>query len=118
VSAKFGVHGLAKNVALELAPHGIRCNSVHPGAIRTGMTDNQMGYDMFAGHEGGTVEDLMNGGYGFHALKGVSVMPPEVIANAALFLNSDLAATITGVALPVDAGHMILPGINMAPVKE
>jgi NAD(P)-dependent dehydrogenase (short-subunit alcohol dehydrogenase family) len=50
----------------------------------------------------------------FHALKGVSWLEPEVIANAALFLNSHLAETITGAALPVDAGHLLLTGFNHA----
>ncbi len=117
VAAKFGVRGLAKNIALELAPYGIRCNSVHPGAIDTGMTHNHVVMDMFAGHEGGTDAEFYDAGYGFHALKGVGFMPPEVIANAALFLNSDLAATITGVELPVDAGHLLIPGINLSPIK-
>lgn len=44
-------------------------------------------------------------------------MPPEVIANTALYLNSDLAATVTGVTIPVDAGHMLLTGVNPDPVK-
>ena len=116
VSAKYGVRGLAKNIALELAPHGIRCNSVHPGAIRTPMTDHQGAWDMFAGHPGGTEADLIEGGRHFGALKGTSMLAPEVIANAALFLNSDLAGAVTGVELPVDAGHMILPGVNNNPV--
>ena len=117
VSAKYGVVGLMKSVALELAPHGIRCNSVNPGAIRTGMTDNQDGYDLFAGHPGGTQEDLIAGGYSFHALKGVSFMDPQVIADGALFLNSHLASHITGVALPIDAGHLALPGVKLNPVR-
>jgi SDR family mycofactocin-dependent oxidoreductase len=117
VSAKHGVIGLMKNIALELAPHGIRCNSINPGAIKTPMTDHQGAWDMFAGHEGGTEEDMMAGGYSFHALKGYTFMPPEVIANTALYLNSDLAAAVTGVTIPVDAGHMILPGFNHAPVE-
>ncbi len=117
VAAKFGVVGLMKNIALELAPHGIRCNSVHPGAIKTPMTDHQGAWDMFAGHEGGTEADMIEGGYSFHALKGTSFMSPQVIADTALYLNSDLAAKVTGVTIPVDAGHMILPGINTSPVK-
>ena len=117
VAAKHAVVGLMRNIALELAPHGIRCNSVHPGAIRTPMTDHQGAYDMFAGHEGGTEADLIEGGYSFHALKGTTFMSPQVIADTALYLNSDLAAKVTGVTIPVDAGHMILPGVNTKPVK-
>ncbi len=117
VATKHGVIGLMKNIALELAPHGIRCNSINPGAILTPMTNQQAAWDMFAGHEGGTRDDLIAGGYSFHALKGTTFMPPEVIANTALYLNSDLAATVTGVTIPVDAGHMLLTGVNQEPVQ-
>ncbi len=117
VAAKHGVIGLMKNIALELAPYGVRCNSINPGAIKTPMTDHQGAWDMFAGHEGGTEADLIEGGYHFHALKGRTFMPPEVIADTALYLNSDLAAAVTGVTIPVDAGHMLLTGVNPAPVR-
>jgi SDR family mycofactocin-dependent oxidoreductase len=115
VSAKHGVIGLMRNVALELAPHGVRCNAICPGAIDTGMTNWQGAWDMFAGHEGGTRDDLLAGGGAFHALRRTGIMDPEVIANAALWLHSDLAAKVTGVALPVDGGHMLLTGVNLAP---
>jgi SDR family mycofactocin-dependent oxidoreductase len=117
VAAKHGVIGLMKNIALELAPYGIRCNSINPGAIRTPMTDHQGAWDMFAGHPGGTEADLIEGGYHFAALKGTTFMDPQVIADTALYLNSDLAAKVTGVTIPVDAGHLILTGINPTPVK-
>ena len=117
VSSKHGVIGLMKNIALELAPHGIRCNSINPGAIKTPMTDHQGAWDMFAGHEGGTEADMLEGGYHFHALKGMTFLSPEVIANTALYLNSELAAAVTGVTIPVDAGHMLLTGFNQAPGK-
>ncbi|MEE2059110.1 mycofactocin-coupled SDR family oxidoreductase [Rhodococcus artemisiae] len=117
VSSKHGVIGLMKNIALELAPYGVRCNSINPGAIRTPMTDHQGAWDMFAGHEGGTESEMIEGGYHFHALKGHTFMPPEVIANTALYLNSELAASVTGVTIPVDAGHMLLTGVNPDPVK-
>ena len=106
-----------KNIALELAPYGIRCNSINPGAIRTPMTDHQGAWDMFAGHPGGTEADLIEGGYHFTALKGTTFMDPQVIADTALYLNSDLAAKVTGVTIPVDAGHLILTGVNNTPVK-
>jgi SDR family mycofactocin-dependent oxidoreductase len=69
VASKHAVIGLMKNIALELAPHGIRCNSINPGAIKTPMTDHQGAWDMFAGHPGGTEADMMEGGYHFGALK-------------------------------------------------
>jgi SDR family mycofactocin-dependent oxidoreductase len=117
VAAKHGVIGLMKNIALELAPHGVRCNSINPGAIKTPMTDHQGAWDMFAGHEGGTEADLVEGGYHFHALKGRTFLSPQVIADTALYLNSELAAAVTGVTIPVDAGHMLLTGVNPAPVR-
>lgn len=118
VASKHGVIGLMKNIALELAPYGIRCNSINPGAIKTPMTDHQGAWDMFAGREGGTEADMLEGGYHFHALKGTTFMPPQVIADTALYLNSHLAASVTGVTIPVDAGHMLLTGVNPDPVRE
>jgi NAD(P)-dependent dehydrogenase (short-subunit alcohol dehydrogenase family) len=114
-AAKFGVVGLMKSIALELGPQGIRANTVNPGAILTGMTDNQPAYDMFAGHPGGTRDDLIRGGRQYGILKGSSMLDPVVIARAAVFLNSDYASNITGVALPVDSGHLAMPGINLDP---
>jgi SDR family mycofactocin-dependent oxidoreductase len=117
VAAKHAVIGLMKNIALELAPHGIRCNSINPGAILTGMTNQQAAWDMFAGHEGGTYDDLVEGGHHYTAMKDTTFLPPEAIANTALYLNSALAEHVTGVTIPVDAGHLILTGVNNDPVK-
>lgn len=117
VAAKHGMIGLMRNVALDLAPYGVRSNAVCPGAIDTGMTNWQGAYDMYAGHEGGTREEFVEGARSFHALAGRSVLPPEAISNAVLWLVSDEAEHVTGVALPVDAGHMILPSVNQAPTR-
>ena len=117
VAAKHGVIGLMKNIALELAPHGIRCNAISPGAINTPMTNHQAGWDLFAGHPGGTEHDMAEAGYHYTALRGATFLDPQVIADAALYLNSHLASAVTGVTLPVDAGHMILTGNNPAPVR-
>jgi SDR family mycofactocin-dependent oxidoreductase len=114
-TAKHGVIGLMRNVALELAPHGIRCNAIAPGAVDTGMVNWQGIYDMFAGHPGGTRDNLLAAGKSLHALKGFGALSPQVIADAALWLASDGAAAVTGVVLPVDAGHRLLTPVNPAP---
>lgn len=116
-AAKHGVLGLMKSVALELAPYGPRCNSVNPGAVDTPMLDNQPGYDLISGHPGGTRDDLVEGGHRFNVLKNTALLDPMDIANAAVFLNSDLAARVTGTTLLVDAGHMLLTGYNHNPVR-
>ena len=118
-AAKFVVVGVMKTLALEYAQYGIRVNSVHPGAILTPMTSWQGAWDMMSGKpEGeGTEADMLDAGYHFHALKGNGFMNPQVIADSALYLNSDLAASVTGVTLPVDAGHLLMPGVNHNPVK-
>ncbi|HEX4432740.1 MAG TPA: mycofactocin-coupled SDR family oxidoreductase [Frankiaceae bacterium] len=118
VAAKHGAIGLMKSMALELAPHGIRCNAISPGAIRTPMTDHQAGWNVFAGHDHGTVDDMIDGGYHYAALKNQTFLSPDVVADAAVFLNSDLAKSITGITLPVESGHLLLTGVNLAPVKE
>jgi NAD(P)-dependent dehydrogenase (short-subunit alcohol dehydrogenase family) len=114
-AAKFGVVGLMKSIAVELGPQGIRANTVNPGTILTGMTDNQQGYDMMSGHANGTRDDLMAAGRSYGILKGSGFLNPEVIANAAAFLNSSMASNVTGVTLPVDSGHLAMAGINMDP---
>ena len=118
VAAKHGVLGLMKNFALELAPHGIRCNAVCPGVMDTPMIDNSWMRDRVAGHEKATYGELVGGVFHSHALRGRSLLPAQAVANAALYLNSDLASEVTGAALPVDAGHLILNGFNHAPHKE
>ncbi len=118
-AAKFGVVGVMKTLALEYARHGIRVNAVHPGAILTPMTSWQGAWDMMSGKpEGeGTEEDMLEAGYAFHALKGAGFLSPQRIADAALWLNSELASAVTGISVPVDAGHLLLPGYNPDPVK-
>jgi hypothetical protein len=56
--------------------------------IKTPMTSHQGAWDMFAGHEGGTEAEMLEGGYHFAALKGTTFMDPQVIADTALYLNS------------------------------
>ncbi|GGE48564.1 oxidoreductase [Agaricicola taiwanensis] len=99
-AAKFGVLGLMRGLARRFAKEGIRCNAVCPGPVDTPMLrsfvarpDQNLAND---------VEDLV-AKRGALTPMGRNGKPHE-IANAALFLISDEASFITGVALPVDGG--------------
>jgi SDR family mycofactocin-dependent oxidoreductase len=114
-ATKHGVIGLMRSVALELAPYNIRVNAVCPGVIRTKMNMWQGCYDMMHGGPGGTIEDLLHATAHMSALPGRTAMDPETVSNAVLFLASDQSNDITGHALPVDGGHMVLTGFNPSP---
>jgi NAD(P)-dependent dehydrogenase (short-subunit alcohol dehydrogenase family) len=98
--------GLMRSFAAELAPHRIRVNSVHPAIVLTSMVDNQATYDLFAGHPDGTREEMRAAAFGLHALP-VPWIEPRDVSDAVLWLVSDQARYVTGVALPVDAGGHI-----------
>ena len=115
-AAKHGVLGLMKCAALEYARYNIRVNAVCPGFIDTKMNDWQGGYDLAAGHSGGTREDRAKSAHYWHALSRRGLLRPEAVSQAILWLVSDEASDITGLTLPVDGGHMILPGLNTDPV--
>jgi SDR family mycofactocin-dependent oxidoreductase len=115
-TSKHGAIGLARNLALELGRYGVRCNALAPGVIETPMIVNQVGMDLFNGGPGGTIENVRTAGSYYHALKGATALPPTTVADAGVWLNSDLAAAVTGVTIPVDAGHMLLTGYNHDPV--
>jgi NAD(P)-dependent dehydrogenase (short-subunit alcohol dehydrogenase family) len=88
---KGAVIALTRSLAMEVAPHGIRVNSVCPGAMRTNFGSmNQL--------SGEALEHVKR----LHPLG--RMIDPADCANAALFLASDLACNITGVNLPVDGG--------------
>jgi SDR family mycofactocin-dependent oxidoreductase len=107
VSAKHGVVGLMRTLAVELAEHSIRVNSVHPTQVNTPMLLNDMTYRMFRPDlENPTADDMAPISQMMNALP-VPWVEAEDIANAALFLVSDEARYITGVPLPVDAGSML-----------
>ena len=114
-AAKHGVIGLMRSVALELAPYNIRVNAVCPGVIRTKMNMWQGCYDMMHGGPGGTIDDLLHATAHMSALPGRTAMDPETVSNAVFFLASDHSIDITGHALPVDGGHMVLTGFNPSP---
>jgi len=98
VASKHGVIGLTKTAALEYARAGIRINAVCPGTVRTPMLE---------GFTGGDEKTLQAMG---------KMMPigrlatPEEIAQAVVWLCSDQASYVTGMAMPVDGGAAAASG--------
>lgn len=86
-TTKFAVNGITKSLARELAPQGIRVNAVAPGIINT---------DMVANLPKERIEPLIK------TIPFGRIGEPEDIANAFLFLSSNLSSYITGIVLSVD----------------
>jgi SDR family mycofactocin-dependent oxidoreductase len=95
-ASKWGLTGLTKSWAIELAPHGIRVNSVHPTGVNTPMNDG------LAALEGLTPQEIAERSAG--NLLPVPWIEPEDVANAVLYLASDRARFVTGAPLVIDAG--------------
>jgi len=91
-AAKAGVINLTQGIAVRYGHHGIRCNAIAPGTIRTPIWQERIDRDPVV------FERLVK----WYPLGRVG--EPEDIANAAMFLASDDAAWITGTVLTVDGG--------------
>jgi SDR family mycofactocin-dependent oxidoreductase len=96
-AAKHGLVGLMRSYANILAPHSIRVNTVHPTGVRTPMVVNDAMQEILAA-------DRQMSSSIANALA-VDMVEPVDISNAILWLVSDDARYVTGVALPVDAGY-------------
>lgn len=101
VASKHGVVGLTKVVALETAESGITCNAICPGSTRTALAEWQI--EKYARENGLDVETA--------AAQRLADRTPsktyvkvEQLAGLAVFLCSEAAAQMTGVALPMDGG--------------
>ena len=90
-ASKAGIIGFTKSVALELGSRSIRCNAIAPGFIETEMTQK---LDEKTVQGWRDAIPLRRGG------------SPEDVANACLFLASDLSSYITGQVLNVDGGML------------
>jgi SDR family mycofactocin-dependent oxidoreductase len=106
VAAKHGVVGMTKALANEWGQHHIRVNAVLPGTVGTDMAANDATYRLFRPDlESPTVEDCDE------IMRGLNLLPIRWleavdISNAVVWLASDQARYVTGVALPVDAGYI------------
>jgi 3alpha(or 20beta)-hydroxysteroid dehydrogenase len=83
-ATKFGVRGLTKSAALELGPSGIRVNSIHPGLIKTPMTE-------------WVPEDIFTTALG-------RIAQPQEVSNLVVYLASDDSSYSTGSEFVVDGG--------------
>jgi len=95
-ASKWGLTGLTKSWAIELAPYGIRVNSLHPTGVNTPLNDG------LAALEGATPQEIAERSAG--NLLPVPWIEPEDVAQAVLFLASPRARYITGTAFVIDAG--------------
>lgn len=90
-ASKAGIIGLTKSIALEIGSRGIRCNAIAPGFIETEMTEKldektiQLWRDAIPLKRGGK---------------------PEDVADACIFLASDMSSYITGQVIQVDGGML------------
>jgi len=95
-ASKWGLVGLTKSWALELAAYNIRVNSIHPTGVNTPMNDG------LAALEGKTPQQIAEASAG--NLLPVPWIEAEDVANAVLYLVSDKARYITGTQFVLDAG--------------
>jgi SDR family mycofactocin-dependent oxidoreductase len=96
-ASKHAVVGLTRSVAIELAPYGIRANSLHPWAVQTPMAEDSTLSELLQAHP----DYLVSFG---QVLRQPNIAAPRDIADAMLWLASDESKTVTGIALPVDLG--------------
>ncbi|MDO6390841.1 3-hydroxybutyrate dehydrogenase [Pontibacter sp. BT731] len=101
VAAKHGVAGITKVLALEGAPHGITCNAICPGYVRTPLVEAQIAAQARAHQmsEAEVIEKVM--------LKKQPIkqfVEVKALGNLALYLASESASQLTGAMLPVDGG--------------
>ncbi len=95
VAAKHGVIGLTRSAALEYIGRGIRINAICPGTARSRMVDEWMDGSAEAEAEVAALHPIGR------------IAEPEEIARAALWLASDAASFVVGVAFPVDGGYTV-----------
>lgn len=100
-SAKHGLYGLTKVAAMEGGPYGITVNSICPAYVRTPLVEGQM-KDQAAVH--GISEEQVVSDIFLQKAAIKKLLDPSTVAEVIMFLCSDAASSITGIALPIDGG--------------
>ena len=103
ISAKHGVIGLTKTVALEQAENGITCNAICPAYVRTPLVDKQIANQAIANKisEEDVIKKIMLEPAAIKRL-----LEPSEVAGVVEFLCSDVASGITGSTIDIDLGWM------------
>ncbi len=101
VAAKHGLAGLTKTVALEVAEHGITCNAICPGYVKTPLVEGQVAATAKARgiSEEAVVHDVM-----LAAQPTKRFVTCDELAGLLLYLVSPAGASVNGAMLPVDGG--------------
>jgi NAD(P)-dependent dehydrogenase (short-subunit alcohol dehydrogenase family) len=106
-TAKHGLIGLARSLARDYGPLGVRVNAVCPGAVRTEMLEGIIG--KLAARAGITIQEALARGAADLPLRRIA--EPAEIATICTFLLSDEASIVTGAVIPADAGASVVdPG--------
>ena len=94
IASKHGVLGLTRTAAVEYGAKGIRVNALCPGAVQTPMTERLLGADPERAERMAQFIPMARFG------------TPDEVAEAAVWLCSDAASYVNGLALPIDGGYL------------
>ena len=106
--SKQALVGYTQQMALHLAPSGIRVNVVHPTNCNTHLMNSEGIYQIFRPDMQGPVskDDFQPASEFYHALP-TPWIEPEDVAELVMFLASDASKYLTGASIPIDAGCMV-----------
>ena len=99
-ASKHGVVGLMRSAANAYAPHKIRVNSVHPAGVATPMILNDFVVNRMLENPNPAVAGML--------LPGVPLVEAQDVTEAVLWLVSPRSRYVTGISIPVDAGHVVM----------
>ncbi len=104
VAAKWGVIGMVKSLAMEVANKGITVNAVAPAAVDTPMLHNEAMYRLFCPDMDAPTREDVTPRYQAMNRLGVAWMDPSEVSRAVLFVAADAAGAMTGQVIEVSLG--------------